>query len=81
MNISTGTIVRTVLLVVAIVNNCLSLFGKSPLPIKDADVEAFVSLGFTVVTALVAWWKNNSFTEAALKGDAVMRQLKERKKV
>lgn len=75
--ISKGTIIRTTLLILAILNNLLALFGKSPLPFDDETVEEVISFLFTTGTALAAWWKNNSFTEAALKGDAVMRQLKE----
>ena len=77
LKVSKGTIIRTVLLILAILNNLLALFGKSPLPIEDETVEEVISFLFTTGTALVAWWKNNSFTDAALKGDAVMRSLKE----
>lgn len=80
LKISKGTVIRTTLLVLAILNNLLALFGKSPLPIDDETVEEVISFLFTTGAALAAWWKNNSFTDAALKGDAVMRQIKERDK-
>lgn len=80
LKISKGTVIRTTLLVLAILNNFLVLFGKSPLPIEDETVEEVISFLFTTGAALAAWWKNNSFTDAALKGDAVMRQIKERDK-
>lgn len=75
--VSKGTIIRTTLLVLAILNNLLALFGKSPLPIEDEMVEEVISFLFTTGAALASWWKNNSFTDAALKGDAVMRRIKE----
>ncbi len=78
MKVSKGTIIRTALLVLAIVNNLLALFNKSPLPIEDETIEAVISFLFTTGTAIVAWWKNNSFTSAALAGDEVMKQLKAR---
>ncbi|MBO7673283.1 phage holin [bacterium] len=78
MKVSKGTIIRTALLVLAIVNNLLALFNKSPLPIEDDTIEAVISFLFTTGTAIVAWWKNNSFTSAALAGDEVMKQLKAR---
>ena len=31
-----------------------------------------ISAGFTVGAALAAWWKNNSFTKAALKADETL---------
>ena len=80
MKVSKGTITRTVLLILAISNNLLALFDKSPLPIDNEMVEQVISFLFTTGTALWAWWKNNSFTETALKGDAVMRNIKARNK-
>lgn len=77
LKVSKGTVVRTSLLVLALLNNLLALFGKSPLPIENETVEEVISFIFTAGTSLIAWWKNNSFTDAALKGDAVMRQIKE----
>lgn len=77
LKVSKGTVIRTSLLVLALLNNLLALFGKSPLPIENETVEEIISFIFTAGTSLIAWWKNNSFTDAALKGDAVMRQIKE----
>ena len=37
-NISTGTIVRTLCLILALANQLLSAFGKSPLPIDNAQL-------------------------------------------
>ena len=74
--ISTGTIIRTVVLVLALVNNCLTMAGHSPLPIEDAELTELLSQIFTIGAALVAWWKNNSFTPAAIKADSYMATLK-----
>lgn len=70
------TIIRTVLLALTIINSFLSLFGKSPLPIDDETVTQLVSLILTTVAAVVAWWKNNSYSQAALEADIVMHMLK-----
>ena len=67
--ISAGTIARTACLLLALTNQLLSAFGKPVLPIESATVEQLVTAGITTVTALVAWWKNNSFTRAALEAD------------
>lgn len=77
LKISKGTLIRTVILVLAIANNALALWGKSPLPIDDAMVEEVVSFLFTTAAALVTWWKNNSFTQAALIGDAAMERARD----
>ncbi|MBE6792345.1 MAG: phage holin [Ruminococcaceae bacterium] len=71
-----GTVIRTVLLVLALVNQVLAAFGLSPLPLENETVTTLISLGFTVVTALVAWWKNNSFTQKAQAADAYLAALR-----
>ena len=76
MNITAGTLARTIILALALINQILSAAGHPVLPIEDAQVETLVSTAWTVIAALIAWWKNNSFTAAAQKGDAVMKQEK-----
>ena len=78
MKVSKGTIARTAILVLSMINNGLAIFGKSPLPIGDETVTQVVSFVLSMMAALVAWWKNNSFTEAALKADEMLN--KNRKK-
>lgn len=74
--VTAGTIVRTVVLALALVNQCLSMAGHSPLPIQDEQVEVIVTNTWTAVAALLAWWKNNSFTHAALEGDKAKNRIK-----
>ena len=75
--ISAGTIARTIILLLALINQCLSMAGVSPLPIEDEQVETIITTAWTVIAALIAWWKNNSFTQAALVGDKLMHTLKD----
>ena len=77
MNITAGTIARTIILILALVNQILTATGHSVINISDESVNTLISTGFTIVTAIVAWWKNNSFTQSALKADEVMREGKE----
>ena len=74
--ISAGTIARTACLLLALTNQILSACGKPVLPIESATVEQLVTAGITTVAALIAWWKNNSFTAAAIEGDKRMNSLK-----
>lgn len=76
MNITAGTLARTIILALALINQILSATGHPVLPIEDAQVETLVSTAWTVIAALIAWWKNNSFTSAAKAGDEVMKQEK-----
>lgn len=76
LNISAATIARTAVLLLALTNQVLSAVGKPVLPIESENLEQLVTAGITCAAALVAWWKNNSFTQEALQGDAVMNDLK-----
>lgn len=68
-----GTIIRTTLLYLALFNQILVIAGKSPLPISNEEVEQIVSLSATVITSLIAWWKNNSFTQKAIEADKTFK--------
>lgn len=78
--VSKETIARTVVLLIALVNQVLTIFGINPIPYSDTQVYEAVSMVLTVVTSLIAWWKNNSFTQAAMEGDKVMKAIKEEDK-
>ena len=75
-HISTATITRTAVLLLALTNQILSACGKPVLPIESAQLEQAITAGCTTVAALVNWWYNNSFTQAALAADEVYEQKK-----
>ena len=76
--VSAGTVARTAVLLLALTNQILSAMGKPILPIESSTVEQLVTAGITSVAALVSWWKNNSFTQAALAGDEEYERAKKR---
>ena len=67
--ITAGTIARTICLALALINQVLVMTGHSIIPIEDGTVEVLVTNFATIVTALAAWWKNNSFTPKAIAAD------------
>ncbi|KOO48181.1 phage holin [Priestia koreensis] len=69
-----GTIVRTSTLLVALINQILVIYHKSPLPIKDDQLEQLISLLFTFVTSGVAWYKNNYVTRRGHQQKEVLKQ-------
>lgn len=75
---SRATFVRTVALVLAVINIALGVFGLSPLP-NDQISQAMTAV-FEVSVILWAWWKNNSVTPAAIEADTWMRELKDTNK-
>lgn len=72
--IETGTIVRTAVLGFALINQILTISGKSPLPFSNEEVGQVVSTAITAGASLWAWWKNNSFTQAAIAADEQLRK-------
>lgn len=74
--VSPDTIARTIVLALALINQLLINTGKTPIPIMEDDVYQLVSIIFTIVTAVIAWWYNNSFTKHAIRADKYMDALK-----
>ena len=74
--VSAGTVARTAVLLLALTNQVLSAMGKPLLPIDSTELEQLVTAGCTTVAALVNWWYNNSYTQAALAADEVYEQKK-----
>ena len=76
MKIKTETIIRTIILIVALINQGLTMAGVSLLPITDDQIAEVITLLITIGASLWSWWKNNSFTENALKADEILDSLK-----
>ena len=74
MTVKKETIIRTVLLILGLINMILNSTGHSPLPFDDDQVTTVVSDVYMITVSLWAWWKNNSFTRAALQADEVLRR-------
>ena len=76
--VSIATLARTAALAFALANQVSSTAGKPLLPIESSEVEHFVTTGLTIAASVAAWWKNNSFTQAALAGDALKDEIRAR---
>ena len=76
MKANSGTIARTLILSIALINQLLMAFGYNVINISDDTINTLVGTIFTIITALIAFWKNNSFTQAAIEADEVMKKLK-----
>jgi len=57
-----GTVIRTIALMVALVNQILVLMGKSPLPIDSELLEQLISAIFTIITTIISWSKDKLFS-------------------
>ncbi|WLD95459.1 phage holin [Alkalihalobacillus sp. AL-G] len=61
--IDKGTVIRTVLLFVALINQSLIMTGN---PVIDS-AYLVGSIGFSILTIVIAWWKDNIITDKARK--------------
>ena len=71
--VDVSTWIRTVLMIVSFINLGLQLMGKNVLPVSNEQISEIISFIFAVLTSLVAWWKNNSFTSCAQDADKVLK--------
>jgi len=79
--ISKATIIRTIVLLVMLANQVLALFGHSPLPFSDDQVQQGVSTVLTVLASIWTWWKNNSFTTLAIRADHYKKSIADQDEV
>ena len=77
--ISKKTLLRSAVLLLALLNQLLNLFGLRPLPIESEELNALLSTAITLGAALWNWWKNNSFTAEAVNADRYLKRLKSKR--
>lgn len=70
------TIIRTVVLILVLINQVLAIMGKEKIPITEDQVYQLITLIMTICTAMWTWWKNNSFTQPALMADEYLEKLR-----
>ena len=68
------TIIRTAVLIFALINQALTISVYNPLPFTNEEFGQAVSMVLTAGASLWAWWKNNSFTQDAIKADKQIRK-------
>ena len=77
MKISKGTIVRTIMLVVVLINMILKHFGLDVIDVSESEILSIVEMLIEIAVIIVTFWKNNSFTDKAIKADEFLKTLKE----
>lgn len=75
----TDTIVRVIVLAIALINAVLAFLGETKLDIDENTVYTLATVISTVGASLWAMWKNNSFTKEAKQADKYMKELKSKK--
>ncbi len=62
-----GTLIRTIVLFIALVNQFLVSFGLYEIPGTEEEQTAFISAVFTAIAGTIAWFKNNYVTSRGKK--------------
>ncbi len=72
--VSVQTWVRTAILLMALINQALVIFGITSKEFEPEEWTQYASYALTAVTAIWSWWKNNSFTEKAQEADNLINK-------
>lgn len=75
--VDAGTIARTIVLGLGLVNMIIAQLGYVPLDIADNQIYQAVSDLVVIGGAILAWWKNNPFTKNAKIAQEKLKELKE----
>ena len=73
--ITAGTIARTIILALSLINQVLIMNGIQMIPISDEEINTLISTIWTIVASIISWWKNNSFSKHAIEADKYMKTL------
>lgn len=77
MKISKGTIIRTILLLITIINMALQHFNIDIIKVDESEVASVVEYIIQIAIIVVGFWKNNSYTQKAIEADEFLKGLKE----
>ena len=76
MKISKSTISRTILVAIVIINFILERLGVDLIPADESMITMFVETFIEIAVVAVGFWKNNSFSEAAIRADEFLKELR-----
>lgn len=76
MKISKSTIVRTIMIVLVIINFVLEKLGVDLIYTDEATVLMWVETIIEIGVIIAGFWYNNSYSENALKAQKYLNELK-----
>ena len=74
--VTTEAVTGVLILLVALVNAVLQMFGINTLPIANEDVSSIVSMVFLIVTTLYNVYKNRNISTASQVAQSVTDSIK-----
>lgn len=76
MKISKGTLIRTIMTALVVLNMILEALGVKVIPVSEGTAGCIAEALIEVGAIICAFWYNNSFTPAAKKADEFFKELK-----
>lgn len=64
------------ILLLALINACLRMFGIETLPIENEELTNIISIAFLICSALYNTWKNRNITTAAQTAQQITDAIK-----
>ena len=74
--ISSDTVARTIFLAITLMNSILLQLGKTPLDLDENTIYVACSVFAQIISAVLALWKNNSFSKEAIAADKFLNDLR-----
>ena len=74
--VNTETVTGVLILLVALVNAVLQMFGINTLPIESDEVSNIVSTVFLIVTVIWNTWKNRNISTASQTAQQITNAIK-----
>ena len=74
--VNAETVTGVLILLVALVNAVLQMFGINTLPIENGEISEIVSTVFLIITVLWNTWKNRNITVASQKAQDITDAIK-----
>lgn len=75
-DVTSESVAGVIILLVALANAVLQIFGINALPIEDDKVTNIVSTIFLIITALWNTWKNRNITSASQTAQNITNAIK-----
>ena len=76
MKISKSTIIRTILVAIVIINFVLEKLGVDLIPADESQIAMIVETVIEIAVIVVGFWKNNSYSQAAIRADEFLKELR-----
>ena len=76
MKISKSTIIRAILVAIVIINFVLEKLGVDLIPVNESLIAMIVETVIEIAVIVVGFWKNNSFSQAAIRADEFLKELR-----